>query len=687
MSNRLPLWCGGLALLATTARAQTIVTTPDTACYRYGTKQVDSMTLRYRPSTHLNAVQQRAIGRMDALLVAKCVTVSIQQPPAPSATISLTSDRDTVFPNGSGLPHTALLRVVVRDSAGAVVSDSAVFSTTDTTAVKYFWDRNLRAEVVFNPDTSRCCNTRIVVTARYTVAGVTLSASVSLVIVPKVAPTSPPPTGSAAPAQLPQRYVDTTWPTLSGRVLAVHAGQSLQAAIDSSTCGDEIRLDASTTYVGPFRLRLKGCAGWIVIRGPGVCTAGVRARPSTSTAFPVLDTNDPSSGVIVTDPGARYWRLSCLTTTFTTFAPCPAVYTAIVRLGQQNQDSLTIPHHIILDHVVTPDKPTLCVQRDYLVSANWVAVVDSWCDGIHAKGYDSQCFVSWNGTGPLAWKNNYTTGAGEGIMIGGANPAQPDWCPQDVEIVGNDITIPASWKGQGFTIKTRLELKCGVRVLIEGNVIHRNWNESQNGYAMVVKVSGDALIPGIDTRDVTIRWNRISEVGAGIALKGAEGSTNNRLTRVSITDNLLDSVNVGVFTGDANLTIASWGDSLTVQSPKYAIQDLTYARNTFGGTGAINAAMILEGKPAVNRLTTTTTIFSRGSYGVYVGGVGEGTAALNFSAVPYEFLSNVIVGTTANPYPASTVFAASIAAAQALGIAGVDTASLAARLAGVVVAP
>src|SRR5450755_628925 len=72
------------------------------------------------------------------------------------------------------------------------------------------------------------------------------------------------------PAELPRVFVksglaDTPAP---GKVLPVKSGDNLQDALDNSSCGDSIKLEAGASFVGRFRLPKKQCddAHWVVIR-------------------------------------------------------------------------------------------------------------------------------------------------------------------------------------------------------------------------------------------------------------------------------------------------------------------------------------------------------------------------------------------------------------------------------------
>ena len=63
---------------------------------------------------------------------------------------------------------------------------------------------------------------------------------------------------------------------------------------------------------------------------------------------------------------------------------------------------------------------------------------------------------------------------------------------------------------------------------------------------------------------------------------------------------------------------------------------------------------------------------SRGDYGVFGSGKGEGTAALDFFAPGYSFKGNAIIGATAASYPAKNFFPATPGACGFVDYAGDD---------------
>ena len=166
------------------------------------------------------------------------------------------------------------------------------------------------------------------------------------------------------------------------------------------------------------------------------------------------------------------------------------------------------------------------VQRCIALNSAWSAVIDSYVSKCHAKGYDAQAIVGWNGPGPFKIVNNYLEGSGENILFGGADPSIANLNPGDIEIRHNHIIKPLSWKGV-WTAKNLFEFKNGVRVVFEGNVLENCWTDAQVGQGIVMQALSDNNTAAWTTiQDVTVRYNVIRNtlVGAAIASRAAYGT-------------------------------------------------------------------------------------------------------------------------------------------------------------------
>jgi len=153
------------------------------------------------------------------------------------------------------------------------------------------------------------------------------------------------------------------------------------------------------------------------------------------------------------------------------------------------------------------------------------AVINSYIDQMHEVGFDSQAIAGWNSTGPWLIDNNFLEAGAENIIIGGAqsNMGQPE---SDITITHNYIYKPMSWDpadpsyaGTSWSIKNLLELKMGVRVLVEGNVFQNSWTSGQSGRAITINptTSGDSSANWTTASDLTFAYSPSASLPPGSA--------------------------------------------------------------------------------------------------------------------------------------------------------------------------
>jgi hypothetical protein len=456
------------------------------------------------------------------------------------------------------------------------------------------------------------------------------------------------------PPELPRVLLDTKYVAPTGRQVTVRAGDNLQDAIDRAKPGDVLLLQPGAVFTGPFTLPKKAGAGpnaWVVIRSAApdaqLPAEGQRVTPGYAAALPKLVGGAGNATVLTTAPGASFYRLLGLEITT---APEVTTLNSLVRLGNpsESQSDGAEPTDLVLDRVYLHGTPTLNLVRCLILSSARTAVIDSYLADAHARGQDAQAIVGWNGSGPYKIVNNYLEGSGENVMFGGARPSTPDLIPSDIEFRRNHLKKPAGWQATGWLVKNLFELKFARRVLVEGNVLEGNWTKGQTGYAVNLKVG--ASMPWATTEDVTIRYNRIQNAGAGFSLLGADGqfaATVQKLRRVAITDNVLDSINVGQYRGDGRFLKALGG-----------VTDVLVAHNTMLlGGGAAAGAILLDGAPAISGFTFRDNIVPRGRYGMKGARASEGAETLASFAPGATWAGNVLIGQTARGYPPGTYFA------------------------------
>jgi len=383
------------------------------------------------------------------------------------------------------------------------------------------------------------------------------------------------------PAELPRVYVrsavsDTPAP---GKHIVVHVGEKLQLAIDSASCGDTIELQAGVVFVGRFHFPQKACddSHWIIVRTGAPdsalppestrlkpCFAGVPSLPGrpdfhcsmSQNVLARIELQDKEGvGPLVFQPGANHYRFIGL---------------EVARGGDQMVSALAISpqggpvDHVVFDRVWMHGEAQVETTRAInLTGMTHIAVVDSFftefhCVAVTGSCTDSQVLATGGGnspTGPFKIVNNFLEAAGENIIFGGA-PAT--MTPADIEIRGNYLFKPMIWKpgepgfvagasGRPFIVKNLFELKNAQRVLFEGNVLENCWGGfSQNGYAILISPKNqENHCPLCRVTDVTIRYNRISNVGSVFEIVNVRSDAGGEATageRYSIHDVLVENV-------------------------------------------------------------------------------------------------------------------------------------------------
>jgi hypothetical protein len=458
--------------------------------------------------------------------------------------------------------------------------------------------------------------------------------------------------GSATPAELPRVSVNTTYPTPL-RQIRVPAGGSLQKAIDAAQAGDEILLAPGAVFTGNFYLRNKGVLnGWITIRtdlsDAAIGYAGTRMTPSRAAAVRLAKIVTPNIySAITTELGANHYRF-----TGVEFAVSSSVVdmNALVRLGDntsaQNSAAATAGY-LVFDRTYIHGNPTGQLKRCVMMNSATTAIVDSWLGNCHSNVSDSQAIVGWNGPGPYLIQNNHLEAGHEVIMFGGGGVTVQNVSPSDITIRGNHIMRPASWKGV-WQVKNLVESKHARRMLIEGNVIENTWADAQAGFAFVLKSEnqyGDT--PWTQTTDVTIRYNRIRNVGNGFNI-AARGSSAQVVpgARFVITDNVMENVGVSPYVGDGR-------DFQLLPG----VSDVVLMHNTVVSANGWNPASIYLAGSGITRLVVHSNILHHGRAGVKGDATGEGTASLSRFAPGYLYTNNAMTnGGTTSAYPANNYF-------------------------------
>jgi hypothetical protein len=442
-------------------------------------------------------------------------------------------------------------------------------------------------------------------------ASVAVSVTVSSVV-----PSIPSTTEADTPAlaSLPRRFVNHAFPT-STRTVFLRQGDDLQAALDSARRGDQIVLASGSTFAGGFILRRKDDAGWITIRSETEPSArGQRPNPTSFLRSAHLRTMRNGEPVLTAEPGANGYWISGVE-----IAAASSVTSlgALVFISPANGRASDVPSRIVIERSYVHGHPQLDMRRCVFFDASNSAVNDSWISECHSRGFDSQGILVITSPGHLLFRNNFISGAGENLLIGGGAPNVAGMLPEDIEIVGNHFFKPLEWQRDGWLVKNSIEVKIGRRIDIRDNYLENNWVHGQIGFAVVLKASNqNDGSPWVRTSDITFRRNILSGSAAGINLfeDGPVG-----LTRIAILANQFDRIGLQ--------TLGGVGRMLQIIG---RVDEVEVRHNTmvFDQNGSVkNSAITIDGKGGQN-LTVSNNIFDGGEYGFFRGGGRMGIAAI-----------------------------------------------------------
>lgn len=477
--------------------------------------------------------------------------------------------------------------------------------------------------------------------------------------------------------------IETCFPDTTGyAVITVGpAGRDfsdLQQAINAANPGTILLLDAGAEFKGSFSLPNKTGNGWIILMSSRVdllpaqetriaptASTGNSTYPTQQDAMPkIITTNLSGVPCFKTQAAAHHYRFVGLE-----ISVDPAVLNSygLMFLGDASsaQNTLAkVPQHLIVDRCYIHGHSNATVMKGgVLLNCANAAVLDSYIADFHSIGFDTYAIAGTNGPGPFVIRNNYLEAAGENILFGGAAPAIPNLVPSDIEVRNNHFFKPFSWRvghpdyaGKHWTIKNLFELKTGVRVLLDGNLMENSWADlptGQSGYTILLTVRAEGgASPQADVSDVTISNNIVRHAGAGISLSGHDSPTPSKQSRrIHIVNNLFDDIS-GPAYGDGNVGGPNDGIFIKIGDPN----DLVIDHNTVFQTGAITWVY-----DTVQAASITNNVFncflSAGGYqGIYGPGFAQGGNGPMGAFLPgitdanQHFHKNVLIGGNAAKY-------------------------------------
>jgi hypothetical protein len=252
---------------------------------------------------------------------------------------------------------------------------------------------------------------------------------------------------------LPRVQVDTDLDNapVTGKSIAVSEGQDLQAAIDRAKPGDEIVLQAGSTWTGTYVLPDKGKTdNWIRIRSSALSSLpapGIRVSPKDAANMPKIVAPGSAQAFKIA-PRANHYRLIGLEVTE---QPKQSINYGLIMQGDPNDpNAADLPSYITVDRCYIHGQILGHIKFGWQLNGSYLALIDSYVSEFHGMGQDTQAITGYMGTGPLKISNNFLEGAGENIIFGGAYDAIPNTTTADVTFTGNYLYKPEKWRTESI---------------------------------------------------------------------------------------------------------------------------------------------------------------------------------------------------------------------------------------------
>jgi hypothetical protein len=426
---------------------------------------------------------------------------------------------------------------------------------------------------------------------------------------------------------------------------------TVQAAITAAASaggGWTIAVTAGETFTENIELPNWTGSGWIYVISSDLASLpeGVRVGPSDTASMPLIKstTTMPTISAAFAAHNYRFAGIEIQSTANNTYQTVLTGYNGQTVTPAVSQES-DYPTYIWMDRCYIHSVGEINTQQGFSMNGRYIALFDSYVPNYKWEGgSDSNAAAIWNGGGPYKIRNNYLEASHENFISGGADPKITNEIPSDIEFTRNYCVKPTAWKTDVWYIKNLFELKNAQRVLVEGNIFENSWklsNGYQEGRAWVLTVRNqDNTAPWSTVRDVTMRYNKVLNVGQWMGITGCDDINISAQTqRILIEHNLIDQIDIALEPAYAT------GVSLASNDATKPIKYLTIKNNTFTITGteaggAKKALYFQLGDPIAENFIFRDNIATLGDYAI-LGGVYTGTACfVNLVDGTYTFSGN-----------------------------------------------
>ncbi len=380
------------------------------------------------------------------------------------------------------------------------------------------------------------------------------------------------------------------------RIIRVPPGGNIQAALNAAQSGDIVELQAGAVYSGTINLPNKPLTDFVTIRSSAAADlpAEKRVSPAQRSSMATITSGILGRPAVQAVNGAHHYRFIGIEFT----ASGKLFNYGVVVFGGRETRPENVPHTLEIDRgYIHATGPTVSRRGIALNSAN-TTIKNSYIEGFAFRSEETQGICGWSGTRNVKIINNYVEGGAENILFGGADPANGELVPTDIEISGNHLNKPREWF-KAVTVKTLFELKNARRVAFTGNYLEHNWEGS--AFRITVR-NQDGGAPFSTIEDVVIRDNIIDGAGEGLNLLGRDDTQPSQMAkRISILNNLFLNIGGPTYSGSGYFLQMSGGE------------DVTVANNTVLNEG--NTVTFYGDQP--QNLVIRDNIMCHGNYGVH----------------------------------------------------------------------
>ncbi len=239
---------------------------------------------------------------------------------------------------------------------------------------------------------------------------------------------------------------------------SVHAGESIQTAINNSSIGTIIGIEAGD-YFEDLVINKS-----IELQVQSIIPGG-RRRPNWS---PVRVTGKAQT---LTMLGSNI-RITGLT-----FQSIDSSQTIVVDKGTQN----------ILDKVSILGNSKTGQHRGVAANGKSLAIIQNHIDDCWLPKRDAQAVACWDGTDGLVIFDSYLGGGAQSFMSGGSNPQNADRIPKNIKISNCTFGKNSNWYDLGAQIKCAFEVKNGINIFVnECDFQYAGNAEGQGAYLIVL---------------------------------------------------------------------------------------------------------------------------------------------------------------------------------------------------------